>query len=82
MSASQMTKNQKDLLKPHADHFSAMAQYVATRTDDDMKLLLEACDATSQMNCGWDTYAAAQYLAKEARIVISQRERRAAETSA
>lgn len=78
---TQMTKEQRDLLKPHAEHFQVMAAHVWDASDDDLKALIAACDAASQTNCGWDTYAAAQYLGKEARIVTGQRRLRAAEAA-
>lgn len=60
-----MTKEQKELLRLHADHFQAMASYVRECDPQELIELSEACDATSASNCGWDTYAAAQFLKDE-----------------
>lgn len=60
-----MTREQKALLKIHADHFQAMASYVRECDPQELIELSEACEAAGMANCGWDTYAAAQFLKDE-----------------
>jgi hypothetical protein len=77
-----MTKSQKALLAQHAKHFQDMVAFVITRDSEELRTLLEACQAASQTNCGWDTYAAAQYIGREILIELRVRERKAAEAKA
>lgn len=71
-----MTKEQKALLKVHAEHYQAMASYVRESSDEELVELLEACQAAGTTNCGWDTYAAAQYLKHEIGDEVGVRRRR------
>lgn len=68
-----MNKDQKTLLKPHADHFAEMAAYVVTCDRDELAMLDEACKAATPTNCGWDIYRAARYLAEEIKAEQHQR---------
>lgn len=60
-----MTREQKVLLKVHAEHFQVMASYVRECDPQELIDLSEACNAASDTNCGWDTYYAAQFLKVE-----------------
>lgn len=71
-----MTREQMDLLQPHAKHFQAMVSFIARASDKELAELLEACVATSVSNCAWDTFAAAQYMVREIRTERAIRERR------
>lgn len=68
-----MNKDQKAILKPHADHFAEMAAFVVTRDSVELKLLGRACAAATQTNCSWDIYRAAQYLSQEIKAEQHQR---------
>ncbi len=57
-----MTRDQKILLRPHADHYMAMSKHIREIDDETRAALLTASEAATETNCGWDTYAAAQFL--------------------
>src|SRR5882757_9094567 len=56
-----LSKDEKRLLKPHAEHFQAMASHIREATIEDLEALNSACRSCTMINCGWDNYAAAQY---------------------
>lgn len=60
-----LTFEQRALLEPHAKHFTEMLFFVRGLEDEELANLLEACNRCGSSNCGWDFYAAAQYLKKE-----------------
>jgi deferrochelatase/peroxidase EfeB len=60
-----MNRQQKELLRPHAEHYAAMAAFVMECSDEELAELKEACGAASQTNCAWDTYRAAKYMEGE-----------------
>lgn len=76
-----LTKEQKRLLKPHAEHYRAMYDHISDATMDDLYRLQGACAACTEVNCGWDDYAAAQYLMVEIRREVGWRNRRDAEAA-
>lgn len=76
-----LTKEEKRLLKPHAEYYRAMAAHVRDATTEDLEKLNSACRACTEINCGWDEYAAAQYLMKEIGAEVGWRNRRDAEAA-
>lgn len=74
-----LTKEEKRLLKPHAGHYQAMCAHIGAATIVDLEKLHLACLACTEVNCGWDDYAAAQYLKVEINREIGWRNRRDAE---
>lgn len=70
-----MTKNQKMILEPHAQHFSAMSKFVFDLNDQKLTHLLDACLAATTSNCAWDIYAAAQFIKMEVQQELNRRER-------
>ena len=62
---SELTDDQRKLLKPHAEHFYMMASYVRECSDDEQEELLEAAKAHTPTNCSWASYTAAQFLKDE-----------------
>lgn len=76
-----LTKEEKKLLRPHAHHYRAMYVYISEATADHLAMLLSACRTCTSANCGWDDYAAAQYLEGEISREISWRNRRDAEAA-
>jgi hypothetical protein len=71
-----LTKEEKQLLKPHAEHYVAMAIHIRDATISELERLHLACLACTNVNCGWDDYAAAQYLAGEITAEVGWRNRR------
>lgn len=71
-----LTKDQKQVLKPHAEHFMAMARFISEATAEDLEALNGASRACTTINCGWHEYAAAQYLMKEIAAEMGWRSRR------
>lgn len=82
MDGRRMTKEQKQLLAPHAEHYSAMYDHIAEASDDELAQLTAACLACTTTNCWWANYNAAQYLLKEIRAEIGVRARRTAAEAA
>ena len=76
-----LTKDEKRLLKPHAAHFSAMWNYIQGASILDLETLNNACRSCTEVNCGWDEYAAAQYLMREISREIGWRNRRDADAA-
>lgn len=76
-----LTRDEKRLLKPHAKHYRAMYEHLSNATMDDLYLLQGACASCTRVNCGWDDYAAAQYLKEEIRREVGWRNRRDAEAA-
>lgn len=76
-----MTRDQRALLQPHAKYFATMVGGLSELTDEELAELLDACQAASQTNCGWDTYAAARFLAPEILTEQTVRARRRAEAA-
>lgn len=76
-----LTKEQKRLLKPHAEHYRAMYDHISEATMDDLYRLQSACSACTNSNCGWDAYAAAQYLKGEILREVGHRNRRDVEAA-
>lgn len=76
-----LTKEEKRLLKPHAEHFQTMASHIREATIGDLEKLNNACRSCTEINCGWDDYAAAQYLMKEIGAEVGWRNRRDAEAA-
>src|SRR5262245_9053968 len=70
-NGSVLKPDQRSLLAPHAKHFMAMSLYVQESSDEEIDALLDACNATTQANCSWDIYQAAQALRRE--IAVRQR---------
>lgn len=68
-----MTNEQKELLKPHAAHFSDMIAFIVTRDANELAALHKACKAADQANCGWAIYRAAQYMRHEIEVEQHQR---------
>lgn len=62
-----MKPEQKQLLKPFSDQLLLMAKQVMDASDNHLRELEDACAAATDVNCGWDTYAAAQFVAAEIR---------------
>ena len=60
-----MTREQKQLLERHAEHFAAMASFIRECDDDELATLLEACKAANEGNCWWATHKAAKHLQQE-----------------
>jgi hypothetical protein len=75
-----LTKEEKRLLKPHAKHYQEMASHIREATAEELQKLLSTCLSCTQINCGWDDYAAAQYLTVEIRREIGWRNRRDSES--
>jgi hypothetical protein len=71
-----LTKDEKRLLKPHAEHYRAMGLHIRDAMIDDLEKLSNACRACTEVNCGWQEYAAAQYLVKEIDAEVGWRNRR------
>lgn len=76
-----LTREEKRLLKPHVDHYQAMSCHIQSATIDDLEKLNSACRACTEVNCGWDDYAAAQYLIVEISREVGWRNRRDAEAA-
>src|SRR5437879_3634658 len=76
-----LTKDEKQLLKPHAEHYGAMLAHIRDATTLDLEKLHSACLACTEINCGWDDYAAAQYLKVEIEREVGWRNRRDAEAA-
>lgn len=76
-----LTKEEKRLLKPHAEHYQAMAVHIVGATIEELEKLNNACRSCTTINCGWDDYAAAQYLLVEISREIGWRNRRDAEAA-
>lgn len=76
-----LKKDEKRLLKPHAEHYSTMCAHIRDATMEDLQKLYCACLACTQINCGWDEYAAAQYLKVEIDREVGWRNRRDAEVA-
>lgn len=76
-----LTKDEKRLLKPHAEHYRAMYDHISEATMEDLYKLHGACMACTTVNCGWDDYAAAQYLKVEIDREVGWRNRRDAEAA-
>lgn len=76
-----LTKEQKRLLKPRAEHYRAMYAYISDATMDDLYKLQGACAACTDVNCGWLEHAAAQYLKVEIAREVGWRNRRDAEAA-
>lgn len=74
-----LTKDEKRLLKPHAEHFQAMYAHIQSATIEGLEELNNACLACTEINCGWDDYAAAQHLMVEISREVGWRNRRDAE---
>jgi hypothetical protein len=74
-----LTKDEKRLLKPHAEHYRAMCEHIREATIQDLERLYLACLACTEVNCGWDEYAAAQYLKVEVDREVGWRNRRDAD---
>jgi hypothetical protein len=74
-----LTKEEKMLLKPHAQHYVAMGIHIRDATIQELERLHLACLACTEINCGWDEYAAAQYLKKEIVGEVAWRNRRDAD---
>jgi hypothetical protein len=74
-----LTKEEKRLLKPHAEHYSTMCEHIREATIQDLEKLHLACLACTEVNCGWDEYAAAQYLKVEITREVGWRNRRDAD---
>lgn len=74
-----LTKEEKLLLKPHAEHYVAMAIHIRDATIQELERLHLACLACTEVNCGWDDYHAAQYLKGEIDREVRWRNRRDAE---
>lgn len=74
-----LTKNEKLLLKPHARHYHEMYGHIHDASMEDLEKLNNACRACTDINCGWDEYAAAQYLMKKIAAEVGWRNRRDAE---
>ena len=77
-----LTKEQKRLLGPHMAHFEDMALFIRESSDDELMELRDACAACTQVNCGWSSYYAAQYLLREIATEAGVRARRAKEATA
>lgn len=60
-----MTNEQKNLLKPHAEHFIDIAVFIAKCDVNELAALKEASEAASVDNCGWAIYHAARYMLRE-----------------
>jgi len=76
-----LTKEQKRLLKPHAAHYYAIYESIYNASIDELYLLQGACAACTEVNCGWDEYAAAQYLKREIAREVGRRNRRDADAA-
>lgn len=76
-----LSKDEKRLLKPHAEHFQAMVSHIRDATLLDLEKLHLACLSCTDINCGWDDYAAAQYLKGEIDREVRWRNRRDAEAA-
>lgn len=76
-----LSKEEKRLLKPHAEHYQTMCDHIRSATMDELYKLQGACTACTEINCGWDDYAAAQYLKVEIAREVGWRNRRDAEAA-
>lgn len=76
-----LTKDQKQVLKPHAEHYLAMAYHIQGAETEDLQSLLRACRACTTVNCNWAEYAAAQHLMDEITAELAWRDRRDAEAA-
>lgn len=76
-----LTKEEKRLLKPHAEHYQAMQAHISNLTITELEKLNLACLACTEVNCGWDDYAAAQYLKVEIDREVGWRNRRDAKAA-
>jgi hypothetical protein len=73
-----LAQSQKELLRPHAQHFEAMAGHVFDCSDEELADLLLACDAADETNCPWSIYRAARFLRQEVENQFNVREKRRA----
>jgi hypothetical protein len=73
-----LTKEERKLLTPFGEHYSAMYDHIAEFSDDELAKLTAACRACATDNCWWALYEAAQYLLNEIRTEMQVRVRRAA----
>ena len=74
-----LTKAEKALLKPHAEHYSDMYEHIQAETTEELYSMLAACKACTTSNCWWAEYAAAQYLMDQIRSELAWRSLRDAE---
>lgn len=74
-----LTKEEKRLLKPRAEHYSAMYSHISEATIEELERLNNACQACTETNCWWVDYSAAKYLMVEISREIAWRNRRDAE---
>ena len=75
---SEMTLEQKKLLEPFGEMFFTMNQQVRAMDDETLLKAITACYSASVTNCWCCTFDAAQYLQREIRTELHQREQRAA----
>lgn len=76
-----MTREQKALLEPHAQHYAAMCSYVRECSDGELQELMDACLAATPTSCWFCTYHAAQYLKREVQSEMNERQRRMTDTA-
>jgi len=62
-----LSKEQRAILAPHAQHYSLMVAYVRKLTLPELDALLDVCNMATVKNCWWAEYQAAQFLRVEAR---------------
>lgn len=61
------TKEYRELLRKHAEHYQAMALFVQESGDQEIGELEKACLSATPTNCGWDEYLAAKHILGEIR---------------
>jgi hypothetical protein len=76
-----LTKDEKRLLRPHAEHFSEMFEHIQAETTEGLYMLLAASSSCATNNCWWAEYRAAQYLMDEIRTELAWRNSRDAEAA-
>jgi hypothetical protein len=74
---TEMTPKQMQILEPFAQTFAGIDAQVRALPDDELKDLAQASYSASMTNCWSCTFRAAQYLIREIRAEMSQREQRA-----
>ena len=75
MAPRHLEQVHKNALKPFARTMENMVEQALAV--DDLPALLVACDRVSEVNCGWSTYQAAQFLRRWVRDEIARRKKAA-----
>lgn len=70
-----MTRKQKAALEPYAALLARLVDHIEALPEADLQNMVEAANAASTTNCGWDTYRVAQLIAPVANAELLRRER-------